>query len=82
MAELHTPSLERNPDLRHLNQTQLSRRWGLSPRTLERWRWLHQGPEYMKLGNRVVYRLEDIEAFEQAQLRQIKPRKRKAENHE
>jgi hypothetical protein len=33
-------------------------------RTLERWRWLNQGPRYLKIGGRVVYRLEDVEAFE------------------
>jgi hypothetical protein len=51
-------------DIRHLNQVQLSRRWSISPRTLERWRWLNQGPQYLKIGGRVVYRLDDIEAFE------------------
>jgi hypothetical protein len=51
-------------DLRHLNQVQLSRRWSISPRTLERWRWLHQGPQYLKIGGRVVYRLDDVEAYE------------------
>jgi hypothetical protein len=50
--------------IKHLNQIELSRRWSLSPRTLERWRWLHRGPRYLKIGGRVVYRLEDIEAFE------------------
>jgi hypothetical protein len=49
---------------RHFNQVDLSRRWSLSPRTLERWRWLKQGPEYLKIGGRVVYRLEAIEAYE------------------
>ena len=44
-------------------------RWGISPRTLERWRWLGQGPTFLKLGGAVAYRLEDIEAFEAAQLR-------------
>jgi len=38
---------------------------------LERWRWLRQGPEYLKVGGRVVYRLEDIEVFEAAQMRHI-----------
>jgi hypothetical protein len=56
-------------DVRHLNQVQLSRRWSISPRTLERWRWLHQGPQYLKIGGRVVYRLDDIEAFEVARSR-------------
>jgi hypothetical protein len=54
-------------DIRHLNQIQLSRRWTISPRTLERWRWLQQGPQYMKIGGRVVYRLDDVESFEMAQ---------------
>ena len=48
----------------HLNQVQLGRRWCMSHRTLERWRWLNQGPRYLKIGGRVVYRLEDVEAFE------------------
>jgi hypothetical protein len=52
--------------VRHLNQTTLARRWDLSPRTLERWRWLGKGPPYLKLGGHVAYRLEDVEAFEAA----------------
>ncbi len=52
-----------------LNQAELADRWRLSSRTLERWRWRQQGPKYLKLGGRVAYRLEDIEAFEAAQLR-------------
>lgn len=52
---------------RHLTQSEVARRWRLSPRTLERWRWLGQGPVYLKLGGRVAYRLEDIEAYETAQ---------------
>lgn len=63
---------ERARSHRHLNQVDLSRRWCLSPRTLERWRWLKQGPNYMRLGGRILYRLEDIEAFEAAQLRVIR----------
>lgn len=55
--------------LRHLNQVELARRWKISPRTLERWRWLGQQPRYLKIGGRVVYRLADIEAFEAEQLR-------------
>lgn len=47
-----------------LNQTELSRRWKISPRTLERWRWLGTGPRYHKIGGRVVYKNSDIEEFE------------------
>jgi hypothetical protein len=53
--------------VRHFNQIDLSRRWNISPRTLERWRWLKHGPEYLKIGGRVVYPLDAIEAFEAAQ---------------
>lgn len=52
-----------------LDQKQLARRWVMSPRTLERWRWLRQGPVYVKLGGKVVYRLADIESFEREHLR-------------
>jgi len=36
---------------------------------LERWRWLGQGPQYLKIGGRCVYRLDDVEAYEAQQLR-------------
>jgi hypothetical protein len=29
-----------------LHQTDLSRRWKVSPRTLERWRWQGKGPRF------------------------------------
>jgi hypothetical protein len=58
---------DRSPLIHHLNQIELSRRWRVSPRTLERWRWLRQGPAFCKIMGRVVYRLEDVEAFEIAQ---------------
>jgi hypothetical protein len=53
----------------HLHQVDLARRWKLSPRTLERWRWLGMGPRYCKIGGRVVYRLEDVEEHEASSLR-------------
>jgi hypothetical protein len=49
-----------------LNQIDLARRWRISPRTLERWRWLGEGPCYLKLGGRVLYRVADIEVYEQS----------------
>lgn len=50
----------------HLTQAELSRRWRKSERTIESWRWKKTGPRYLKIGGRVIYRLEDIEAFELA----------------
>ena len=40
----------------------------MSPRTLEQWRWLGKGPKFLKIGARVLYRDEDIEDYEAAQL--------------
>jgi predicted site-specific integrase-resolvase len=54
---------------RHLNQRDLARRWAMSARTLERWRWTGEGPPFLKVGGRVVYRLTDIEAYEVERLR-------------
>ncbi len=56
--------------LTHLDQNELCRRWRLSPYTLERWRWLGQGPRFLKIGGKVLYRLEDVEAYEAEHLRQ------------
>ena len=65
-------------DLRHLNQELLARRWSLSPRSLERWRWRGEGPPFLKVGGRVLYRLEDIEAYEAAHFRRPAERREPA----
>lgn len=51
-------------DKTFINQKELSERWKISPRTLERWRWLGTGPDYHKISGRVIYRLDGIEAWE------------------
>jgi hypothetical protein len=53
----------------HLTQGELASRWRISPRTLERWRWLGQGPAYLKLGGSVAYRVDDVLEYEAAQRR-------------
>jgi len=52
-----------------LTQKEVARRWGISHRTLERWRVKGQGPRFVKLGAHVVYRLSDVEAYEAGQVR-------------
>ena len=79
MSSIPLPSKVERP-VRHLNQIDLSRRWSISPRTLERWRWLQAGPQYLKIGGRVVYRLEDVEAFETGQLQLSNPPSAKGRN--
>ena len=60
-------------DVKHLNPLQLATRWTVSARTLERWRWSGEGPQFLKIGGRVVYRVEDILAYEARQLRDLTP---------
>jgi hypothetical protein len=55
-----------------LTQVELAARWRISPRTLERWRWLKIGPNYHKFGGKIGYALDDILAYE---------RRRRAETH-
>ena len=49
-----------------MNQLELAVRWGISHRTLERWRWTGEGPKFLKVGGRVVYRLSDVEEYERS----------------
>lgn len=53
---------------RHLTQADLAERWRVSTRTLDRWREQGRGPAWMKLNGRILYRTEDVLAFEQARL--------------
>jgi hypothetical protein len=43
---------------------------GISSRTLEKWRLTGDGPPYIKLGRRVVYDLQDLDAWAVARRRQ------------
>ncbi|MFC7333110.1 helix-turn-helix transcriptional regulator [Rhodocista pekingensis] len=52
-----------------INQMELAARWRISHRTLERWRWTGEGPKFLKVGGRVVYRLTDIEEYEEMMIR-------------
>lgn len=56
-------------EVTHLHQADLARRWRISPRTLERWRWQGLGPRHLKIGGRVIYKVSEVEAFEEASVR-------------
>lgn len=56
-------------NVKHLNQRQLAERWAVSEATLERWRSAGIGPVFLKIQGRVLYRIEDIEAYEDECLR-------------
>lgn len=57
----------------HLNQRDLSQRWGISPRTIERWRCINEGPVFLRIRGRVLYRLKDVEKFEEQNLHPGQP---------
>lgn len=52
-----------------LSELELAERLSISRKTLQKWRSLGIGPAYLKLGSKVVYRVEDIEAYIKRSLR-------------
>ncbi|MBM1143838.1 helix-turn-helix domain-containing protein [Alcanivorax sp. ZXX171] len=57
-------------EVKHMSQRQVADRWSVSEATLERWRSEGIGPRFMKIQGRVLYRLQDIEAYEEQCLRE------------
>ena len=66
---------DRADDLRqpHFSQRELAERWRITTRTLDRWRIAGTGPVWLRINNRVLYRAEDVFAFEAMRLRRPKP---------
>jgi predicted DNA-binding transcriptional regulator AlpA len=60
--EMHMPSNQQQT--RHLTQRELAQRWNKSEATLERYRSDGVGPRFLKIGGKVMYRIQDIEQFE------------------
>jgi len=50
--------------IQHIDQRALAERWQVSETTLERWRSQGVGPVFLKLHGRIVYREQDLEAYE------------------
>ena len=46
-----------------LNEYDVARVTGLSVASVRRWRFLKQGPKYLKIGSAVRYRPEDVTAW-------------------
>lgn len=56
---------------RYLTELELANRWGMSPKTLTRWRGLGKGPVFAKFSKKVAYPLDGARGvldFEQRQL--------------
>ena len=47
-----------------LDEYELAHRWGMSVKTIRRWRQESLGPVFCKLGRRVTYLIHEVEAFE------------------
>jgi len=47
-----------------IDENELSQRWGLSVKTLRRWRQEKLGPIFCKMSARVTYLISEIEAYE------------------
>lgn len=57
-----------NPNRPHLTPAALAERWGMSVASLANMRCQGRGPDYIKIGSRVLYPLTVIEAVEEAAL--------------
>lgn len=53
----------------HLRPKDLAERWQMSSKTLARWRWAGEGPRFLKVSGKVLYRKEDVREFEATHLR-------------
>jgi Helix-turn-helix domain len=73
-AELSTPQFQSARTL--LAEDHLAQRWLCSKSRLQKWRSAGRGPAYLKIGRRILYRLADIEEFEQKQLVNLTATKR------
>ena len=47
----------------YIEESEYCRQRGISPRTAQRERHLRQGPPYVRLGQRVYYRVEAVQAW-------------------
>ena len=56
-----------------LNEYDVARVTGLSVASVRRWRFLKQGPRYMKIGSAVRYNADDISAWLQSRPRGGEP---------
>ena len=54
------------PSRELLTEKMLADRWVCSVARLQRWRTVGEGPQYFKIVGKVLYRLKDIEAYEEA----------------
>ncbi len=62
------PEVATEPRRKLLTEKMLADRWAWSVARLQRWRTVGEGPPYLKIVGKVLYRLRHIEACEEASL--------------
>ena len=62
----------KDPDL--LTEQMLAERWHCSTSRLQRWRAVNTGSTYLKIGGKVLYRQEEVSAYETAHLVKTEPK--------
>ncbi|WP_295503512.1 hypothetical protein [Limnohabitans sp. Rim8] len=65
---IQAPATPAEPSRELLTEKMLADRWVCSVARLQRWRTVGEGPPYLKIVGKVLYRLKDIEAYEEASL--------------
>ncbi len=64
--KLLVPEVTPEPTRQLLTETMLADRWVCSVARLQRWRTVGEGPPYLKIVGKVLYRVKDIDAYEEA----------------
>ena len=64
--KLLVPEVQAEATRQLLTEKMLADRWVCSVARLQRWRTVAEGPPYLKIVGKVLYRLKDIEAYEEA----------------
>ena len=71
MVDVAGTSPAATPEL--LTDQMLALRWHCSTSRLQRWRADRKGPTYLKIGDKVLYRLEDLHDYEKGHIVQALP---------
>jgi hypothetical protein len=57
--------LDKNFDiLNTIEVEELAKRWGVTKKTIDNRRYRNQGPNYFKIGGKILYDLEDVQRME------------------
>ncbi len=58
----------------------VAKKWGLSRKTLQRWRLTNEGPQYVKISNRIRYSESAIKKYEEERFLDKKLKSQEVQN--